>query len=267
MTINILHIYYHMKTDYKHKYSKYKNKYIDARMNQIGKGNKKEVYLIRHGETEWNRLGLGQGQEANIPLNDTGREQVRKTGLYLKKFRMASGPFDCLFASPMLRTKESAEIIKDVIGFNGDIEYDDVLKERKHGKLSGIEKTDPLLIKIREFEKQEKSIDPIERTIGYDKLIEKENELFDIGWESNFAIEKRIEPFIQKLIDSKCKKILVVGHGGLLLSLIRKIFKIIRVPEGSFDNGENCWISYITYDDTEGFRLMSPPNTEHLTLM
>ena len=58
-----------------------------------------------------------------------------------------------------------------------------------------------------------------------------------------------------------------MAHGGVLLSMIRKIFKIIKVPEGNWDNGDNCWISYIIYNDTDGFHLLSPPNTSHLGLI
>jgi len=252
--------------DYKHSYIKYKSKYFSLK-NQSGSGNDKEIYLIRHGETEWNKLKKGQGQEADIPLNDTGREQVKKTALYLKKYRMDSGPFDCISASPMLRTKESAEIIKDIVGIKFPIQYDDILKERKHGKLSGLGRDDPLMTKVREFEKSKMPEDPIEKMIGFEKILEEENKLFDIGWETNAMVEKRIEPFIDKLIKNSCKKIIVMAHGGVLLSMIRKILKTTKPPEGNFDNGDNCWIAYLTYNDMDEFRLLSPPNTAHLGLI
>jgi|688.fasta_scaffold342916_1 broad specificity phosphatase PhoE len=225
----------------------------------------KEIYFIRHGQTDWNKKGLGQGQEADIPLNDEGREQVRKSALYLKKYRIVDKNFDCIMASPMKRTKESAEIIKNVIGCKNDIEYLDILKERKHGKLSGADKVNPLMVKINEFEKKMLSDDPIDKIIKMDKLKEVENEKFNVGFENNATLEKRLMPFIDILIKSQCKKILVVGHGGALLSLIRTLFKIIKVPEGNFDNGNNCWISYIVFKNNE-FKLLSPPNTEHLGL-
>jgi broad specificity phosphatase PhoE len=52
-----------------------------------GSNNTKEIYFIRHGETEWNKLGMSQGSEADIELNETGRKQALLTGKYLDKFR------------------------------------------------------------------------------------------------------------------------------------------------------------------------------------
>jgi hypothetical protein len=61
------------------------NKFINVN-NQIG-GGKKEIYFIRHGETDWNVAARGQGQEADIPLNSTGKTQSITTGKYLNDYR------------------------------------------------------------------------------------------------------------------------------------------------------------------------------------
>ena len=93
----------------------------------------KEIYFVRHGETEWNRLHKQQGCEADIPLNESGKLQSEITGEYLKNFRMKDKPFDCIISSPLLRTKETAEILKEKIGFEGDIIYDKLIIEAKRG--------------------------------------------------------------------------------------------------------------------------------------
>ncbi|AFZ34217.1 Phosphoglycerate mutase [Stanieria cyanosphaera PCC 7437] len=63
------------------------------------------LLLIRHGETQWNRESRFQGIR-DIPLNDNGREQGRKAGEFLKDLKI-----DFAVTSPMLRPKETAEII------------------------------------------------------------------------------------------------------------------------------------------------------------
>lgn len=63
------------------------------------------LLLVRHGETEWNREGRFQGQ-IDVPLNDNGRAQAARAAEFL-----APVPLDLAFSSPMLRPKETAEII------------------------------------------------------------------------------------------------------------------------------------------------------------
>lgn len=85
-----------------------------------------DIYLIRHGCTEFNRLGRPKGAEINVELNNLGIQQAIKTGHFLKHLS-----FDCMYASPMIRTVQTANIIKEIIEFKGDIIYDDLLIERK----------------------------------------------------------------------------------------------------------------------------------------
>jgi len=63
------------------------------------------LLLVRHGETEWNRQTKFQGQ-IDVPINDNGRQQSQKTAELLKDVQI-----DFAVSSPMLRPKETAEII------------------------------------------------------------------------------------------------------------------------------------------------------------
>ena len=70
--------------------------------NKIGTS---RIFLIRHGETNWNKEGRFQGQ-IDIPLNKNGKEQAQKTFDYLKDIT-----FNKAFSSSMIRPYETAQII------------------------------------------------------------------------------------------------------------------------------------------------------------
>jgi probable phosphoglycerate mutase len=63
------------------------------------------LLLVRHGETDWNRQGRFQGQ-IDVPLNDHGRQQASLAGEFLRDI-----PIDFAVSSPMLRPRETAELI------------------------------------------------------------------------------------------------------------------------------------------------------------
>ena len=64
-----------------------------------------QLYLVRHGETDWNAAHRIQGS-TDIPLNATGRVQALATGRLL-----ARRPWDAIYASPLSRAYETATII------------------------------------------------------------------------------------------------------------------------------------------------------------
>ena len=64
-----------------------------------------KLYLMRHGQTEWNRIRKLQGR-TDIPLNANGRYVAELTAKGLWDI-----PFDVAFVSPLARARETAEII------------------------------------------------------------------------------------------------------------------------------------------------------------
>ena len=72
------------------------------------------LYLIRHGETDWNAEQRYQGQ-ADIPLNDTGRAQAQRNGEILKSYLPQLEAADFV-SSPLSRARETMEIMRAALG-------------------------------------------------------------------------------------------------------------------------------------------------------
>lgn len=65
---------------------------------------RKKIYLIRHGQTEFNRLGIVQGSGIDTSLNDLGRRQARA---FFERYRDV--PFDRIYTSLLKRSMETVE--------------------------------------------------------------------------------------------------------------------------------------------------------------
>ncbi len=95
------------------------------------------LYLLRHGETEFNVKGRYQGQR-DSPLTGRGRDQARRHGALLKTLIGAPEAWR-LVASPLGRTMVTARIVCAELGLpEGAIETDDRLKEMAFGEWEGL---------------------------------------------------------------------------------------------------------------------------------
>jgi len=71
---------------------------------------KRKLYLVRHGESEWNKLQRIQGHK-NIPLSEMGRYQASKLAKRLKNEEI-----DLIYSSDLKRAFETAKIVGDELG-------------------------------------------------------------------------------------------------------------------------------------------------------
>jgi probable phosphoglycerate mutase len=85
------------------------------------------VWLARHGETEWARLGR-HTSHTDVPLTAVGREQARDLGR-----RLAGARFGLVLTSPLSRAAETARLA----GFDGVAVVDPDLREWDYGALEG----------------------------------------------------------------------------------------------------------------------------------
>ena len=133
------------------------------------------IYLVRHGETEWNVKKLIQGQK-DIPLNKKGEDQAMALGKKLKKIK-----FDAIYSSDLRRAAETAIIIAGKRRLM--IIKSKALRERYFGKFQGELFGDS----------QNKSILELINRLKSDSISDQ-NEI-----ESDELIISRLIPFLRKI--------------------------------------------------------------------
>lgn len=90
----------------------------------------KNIYVIRHGETDWNKSHRFQGS-TDIKLNDLGREQALKLRPIVQQLQIES-----VYSSPLSRAYETAEIATQELKLT--IQKDDRLRETNIGDAEGL---------------------------------------------------------------------------------------------------------------------------------
>ena len=94
--------------------------------------NKLKLYIVRHGQTEWNVLEKFQGQ-LNSPLTPEGIEKVKETAKELKNIKFKAG-----YTSQMGRTIATAEMILENNKYEQEKTSDQKLKLQKLSELNEI---------------------------------------------------------------------------------------------------------------------------------
>ncbi|WP_206455441.1 histidine phosphatase family protein [Aurantimonas marina] len=78
-----------------------------------------DLYLCRHGQTDWNAEGRLQGQE-DVPLNALGRAQAKRNGRYLRNVLGKGARKFRFLSSPLSRAAETMRIIRSELGLDAD---------------------------------------------------------------------------------------------------------------------------------------------------
>ena len=113
------------------------------------------IYLVRHGQTAWNKARIFRGRR-DVRLNEQGRREAARSAQALRDVN-----FKCLYASPLSRARETAEIIaagRDLeiipdsaftdIDYGEWTEYWDVEARRKFGDQYKLWEDSPHLMKF-----------------------------------------------------------------------------------------------------------------------
>lgn len=158
------------------------------------------IYLVRHGETEWNALMKFQGQ-TDVPLSDRGRQQAGLLGE-----RLAGEKFQGFYASDLTRAYETAAIISRHHGLN--IETIPELRELNFGAWEG----------LTNKEIKESFADEVKRWW--------ENPLSTRipGGETLGEMVERSVVAVKKIVERhNGENVVVVSHGGAIRSIVGSV--------------------------------------------
>ena len=156
-----------------------------------------ELYLVRHAQTEYNRLGIVQGQGIDASINDHGRDQAR-----LLARRVAELEVDALYASTLTRSIQTARAIADHHPSSLSIREEAGLDEISWGVLEG-EGPSP------EIQKRMCAIKKAWRNGDYDRRLE--------GGESAEEVRRRGSRTVRRIADRhEGGTVVAVVHGRFL---------------------------------------------------
>lgn len=200
----------------------------------------KELYIIRHGETELNRLGIVQGRGVNADLNDTG---IAQAAAFFNKY--SSVKFDKIYTSSLVRTHQT---VKGFIDLGLPWEQLDGLDELAWGEWEGKPNTEEAREAFRAVVR--------EWQLGnYDAKFGGGESPNEVGARMAKAMEH-----IKKQAEEKC--ILICMHGRamrlLLCLLLEKPFSDMEEFPHS-----NTTLYRLQYNDNK-FTLLDANNISHL---
>lgn len=146
-----------------------------------------EIYVVRHGETDYNVKKVFQGH-IDIPLNENGKKQAQETAEKFKNIDV-----DMILVSPLQRTIQTAGPISQITGV--PITIEERLIERCFGDMEGHQNREDWNIKMM---------------LDYEKN-------YDIGnIEPIQSLFKRIYDFLDEITEKyKDKKVVLVTHGAV----------------------------------------------------
>lgn len=164
------------------------------------------LYIMRHGQTDWNLVHKLQGR-TDIPLNENGRQMAIDAS---KKYQDMK--IDVCYCSPLQRARETAELM--LTGRDISIVVDDRLKEMSFGAFEGEENV---------FEKPDHPM--------FTLFKHPENYVACEGSETFEELYERTGEFLCEVLIPELqagKNVLVVGHGAMNLSIINRVYNVER---------------------------------------
>ena len=200
----------------------------------------KNILLIRHGQSEWNKLNLFTGFK-NVELTEQGVHEAKKAS---ENFKELGVKFDLVYTSLLSRAQKTAKIILEGLDQledltnNHKIIEDSALNERDYGDLTGLDK------KETADKYGEEQVYKWRR--GYSDRPPAGESLEDVVLRVRNYFELEILPQIHSISNNN---ILIAAHGNSLraLLLVMDVYQINEINSVELSTGVPI---HITFDNT-----------------
>ena len=197
----------------------------------------KNILLIRHGQSEWNKLNLFTGFK-NVDLSEQGVEEAIKAS---ENFKELGIKFDLVYTSVLSRAQKTSEIILKELGQHEDLKKKSkiiehiALNERDYGDLTGLDK------KETADKYGDEQVHKWRR--GYSDRPPGGESLEDVVSRVKSYYDSEILPQIHSELNSN---ILIAAHGNSLraLLLVMKVYKIEEINSVELSTGAPIHIIY-----------------------
>ena len=209
-----------------------------------------DIILLRQAQSTANATGVWQGQ-LDYPLSEEGRRQAAAAGRALKGTDLSS-----VYASPLSRAFETAEIVARETSFPGSVVPLPDLTERGGGVLEGLT-----------WEEQEARNPEFVRKF----LALPEEERWTLaGAETDEEILARFEKALSKIRSRHPENdgpLVIVSHGGIMRAFLRDIYGPGVLP--GHERAPNCSFTRLLWDPSAPYavpKLLELASTRHLSL-
>ncbi len=157
----------------------------------------KIIYILRHGQTEYNKRKMVQGSGVDSDLNETGQQQANA---FFEKYK--SLPFELLYTSGLKRTQQT---LKPFIDLGIPWLKRPTINEISWGRHEGLAST-PEMIEQYRYVIQQWTMGNFQAAVD--------------GGESAQQMARRLQRFVDELKQREEKKILVCAHGRAMRCLM-----------------------------------------------
>ena len=164
------------------------------------------LYIVRHGQTEWNVARRMQGHR-DSPLTPVGRTQADRHGRTLAR----EGGVDAVVASPLGRTRDTAELVNAHL--EAPLRFDDALMERDCGAWSGLTLEEIECAYPGEW--RARADDPYHHRPP--------------AGENLPDMEARVAGLLEAILDDPARRVALVTHGVMSRVLVKRLLSLTPV--------------------------------------